>query len=114
MRRFVFLLGLVGALSGCDTFFRVEGTLVQCGTMAPIAGAAVVVMTDPGAWEGPETDTYSTDDSGHFEVELNKPQDEAATVTFSQTGFSPLARDFPKGVPTSPYHIDVCLDPIAP
>jgi hypothetical protein len=114
MRRFAFLLGLVGVVAGCDTFFQVEGTLVQCGTTAPIAAADVVVTTDPGAWEGPETETTTTDDSGHFEAGLNKPADEAATVSFGKTGFAPFSQDFPQGVPSWPYHIDVCLAPATP
>ena len=112
--RFAGLLVLLGFLSGCDTFFRVEGNLLQCGTTAAISGADVAATTDPGAWEGPETDTTTTDGDGYFFVELNKPQDEPATVSFTKPGFASFSRDFPDGVPSSPYHIDVCLDPSPP
>jgi len=107
------LLGLGLVLGGCDTFFAVEGNLYQCGTTAPIEGAQVTATTDPGAWEGPETETTTTDGSGHFHVELNKPMGEPATVTITRTGFSTFSRDFPKGVPSWPYPIDACLDPVA-
>jgi hypothetical protein len=111
--RLVWLLVLVGTLSGCDTFFQVKGNLTQCGTGAAIVGAEVVVMTDPGAWDGPEMKTTTTGDTGHFFVGLNKPMDEAATVSFSKAGFTSFSRDFPKGVPTWPYQFDPCLDPVA-
>ncbi len=70
-------------------------------------------LTDPGAWEGPETETTSTSANGHFFVGLNKPSDEAATVSFTKAGFVSFSRDFPNGVPSWPYHIDACLDPVA-
>ncbi len=107
------LAALATAAAGCDTFFRVEGTLTACATSVPIAGARVVTTTNPGAWEGPETETITTDSAGHFEAELNKPAGEAATVTFSAPGFVALSRDFPKGVPEW-YHADFCLDAAPP
>ncbi len=113
MRRLLLLFGFAAVLSGCDTFFQVEGNITQCVTATPIAGAEVVVTTDPGAWEGPETETTSTDENGHFFVGLNKPSGEAATVSFTKSGFASFSRDFPNGVPSWPYHIDACLDPVA-
>jgi hypothetical protein len=114
MMRFAGLLVLLGFLSGCDTFFRVEGNLLQCGTTTAIAGATVTAATDPGAWDGPEMETTTTDVDGAFFVELNKPRDEAATVSFTKPGFASFSRDFADGVPSSPYQIDVCLDPSPP
>lgn len=107
------LAALVLALGGCDTFFQVRGTLTDCATGIPIAGATVVTATDPGAWGGPETEMTTTDAKGHFEASLDKPMDEAATITFSKSGFVPLSHDF-KGLPTWPYQIDFCLDAAAP
>jgi hypothetical protein len=113
MRRWLFLFGFAGILSGCDTFFQVKGNLTECGTATPIAGAEVVVTTDPGAWEGPEAEATSTDENGYFFVGLNKPMGEAATVSFSKDGFAPLSRDFPTGVPSWPYEFAPCLEPVA-
>jgi hypothetical protein len=113
LARMAALAALAAAAAGCDTFFRVEGTLAACATSVPIAGAKVVTTTDPGAWDGPETETTTTDSAGHFATVLNKPTSEAATVTFSEPGFVTLSRDFPMGVPEW-YHADFCLDAAPP
>jgi len=113
--RLALLLGLAGVLAGCDTFFVVEGTLSQCGTTLPIAGAEVTVMNDhPGTWDTLDGETSKTDGSGHFEAELSRPSSEAATVSFSKTGFASVSQDFPKGLPNWPYHMDFCLNAAPP
>jgi hypothetical protein len=111
--RLALLVGLAAVLSGCDTFFQVKGNLTQCGGATAIAGADVMLTTDPGAWDGRETETTSTDEDGYFFAGLNKPMDEAATVSFSKRGFAPFSQDFPNGVPSWPYAIAPCLDPVA-
>ena len=105
---------LAVAAAGCDTFFRVHGTLTDCATGAPIAGATAVTTTDPGAWEGPETETTTSDAGGHFQIELNKPASEPATVTFGSPGFADLSRDSPMGTPVGGLEADFCLQAAVP
>jgi hypothetical protein len=108
------LAALAVAAAGCDTFFRVHGSLTDCATGAPIEGAQVVTTTDPGAWEGPETERTSTDAGGHFQAGLNKPASEPATVTFSYPGFTSLSQDFPMGTPVDGIAADFCLEAAVP
>jgi hypothetical protein len=103
------LAAFLTSLVGCDSFFVVRGTLSYCGTKTGIPEATVVATVDSDA-SGAETDTSATDSVGKFKIHLNKPSTTSVTVNFSKAGFVPLSRQFP-GLPTTPYQIDLCLEP---
>jgi hypothetical protein len=82
----------VALLASCDCFFGVHGRVVECGTMAPVAGAIVDVRIDSG-FGGRQEDfpnAYTTDAGGQFTVHVNDPCESWATLTFRKDGFTPL------------------------
>lgn len=98
-------LGCAGALlaSCADCFFTMNGHLVECGTTAPVSGAAVSVHIDDGIHGARTlTTTFTSDDAGMFKVTTGGTEvcSATATLTISKDGFMQLQHQF-KGAPTT-------------
>ena len=89
MRSTYLLLPLLLHGIACDRFYVVQGTVTDCITTEPIAGASVALELD----QGDEVDRYAgqTDEAGKFSAVLNAPaSDRPSTLTVQKTDHDPL------------------------
>jgi hypothetical protein len=112
-------LSLVVAAAGfvlgacADCFFQVGGTVTDCSTMLPLAGATLTVRIDDGlhgarALPG----TFTTDAAGTYRVPSDGTEICTATATlmFRRNGYAPL--DVPiQGKRDD--RVDACMKPVA-
>jgi hypothetical protein len=101
------LIALAFALTGCDTFFKLRGTVRDYRTGAPIAGATARLVLDRGVEEPDQLSV--TDDTGIISFGMNEPRRAWATLTVQRTNYSTWSTQF-RGSPRS--EIEVRLIPL--
>ena len=98
----LFLFAVVFLMTGCESFFRVRGTVTDYRTGAPIAGAKATLVLDRGA--GEEDHSEVTDSTGRIGFWMNEPQSVWATLTVTKTNYDIWSTQF-RGAPRSEIRI---------
>ena len=94
-------------LAACDPTWDIRGTVTDCASAQPLAGATVAL--DVQAPSGPEG-TETTDEAGSYRFNFVFPHDHPATLTFSAAGHAPKVLAFTEA-PEKGEPLDVCLAP---
>lgn len=110
----VFLAALT--LTGCDSFFEIQGRVTDCGTNAGLAGADVDVHVDRGYQDRMESfpNETMTDARGDYFVGLNDPSESWVTLTFHRDGYLSFTAAQFKGHGHSDPAYDLCLTQAPP
>jgi hypothetical protein len=110
--RLAALLAGVAALTAClgDHFFRVQGRVVQCGTVTPLAGVTITGFVDKDFNGGKHAlpAPFVTDAQGRFAVDTADEYGSWVTLTLEKAGFAPLSTQL-KGATDKA--LELCLEP---